>query len=304
MSRLLFLLSVLLAAVVMPLAAQGWTLVWSDEFDRDGRPDTTVWNFEHGFVRNHEAQWYQSENAYQHGGSLIIEARREHRPNPTFRDGARHWGQQRPTIDFTSACLTTRGNFHFRYGRMEVRARIPVTGGSWPAIWTLGEAMEWPSCGEIDVMEFYRINGVPHILANAAWGSDRRYHAVWNTKRIPFAHFTERDADWASHFHIWRMDWDETAIRIYLDDELLNEIPLAATINGTVSHDSHNANGSASVNPNMNVTASATDGANPFRQPHYILLNLALGGDNGGIIDTAAFPLRYEIDYVRVYQRP
>ena len=270
----------LLASWLTPLVAQEWKLVWSDEFNRDGRPDSLVWNYEHGFVRNHEAQWYQAENAFQQDGLLVIEARREQRPNPTSREHGRHWGQQRKAIDYTSACLTTQGKYSFLYGRLEVCARIPTAGGSWPAIWTLGDGMEWPSCGEIDVMEYYRINGVPHILANVAWGNDQRYRAVWNSKRIPYAHFTQRDPDWALRFHVWRMDWDETAIRLYLDDELLNEVSLSATVNGSIGRY-----------------------LNPFNRPQFILLNLALGGDNGGTIDDTAFPMRYEIDYVRVYQQ-
>jgi len=273
-----------LSAVVLLAAhaanAQEWRLVWSDEFARDGRPDTTVWTFERGFVRNHEDQWYQSDNAYCSNGCLVIEARRDSLPNPTYRPDSRHWSRQRPLIRYTSASLNTSRSFSFTYGRMEVRAKIPTAPGSWPAIWLLGKGMPWPSCGEIDVMEYYRIQGVPHILANAAWGDDRPYHAVWNSRRIPFRHFTQRNPAWSSQFHVWRMDWDSLSIRIYLDNEPLNEIPLATTVNGTVG-----------------------GGANPFRSPQYILLNLALGGDNGGPIDDTTFPLRYEIDYVRVYQQ-
>ena len=140
--------------------------------------------------------------------------------------------------------------------------------------------MPWPSCGEIDVMEYYRIKGVPHILANVAWGNDRPFEAVWNSKRVPFTHFTSRDEAWARRFHVWRMDWDETSIRLYLDDELLNEVPMSQTVNGKIGRN-----------------------INPFTRKQYILLNLALGGDNGGEIDDAAFPMRYEIDYVRIYER-
>ena len=129
-------------------------------------------------------------------------------------------------------------------------------------------------------MEYYRINGVPHILANAAWGNDQRYHAAWNSRKIPFAHFIEGNEGWADLFHVWRMDWDEEHIRIYLDDELLNDIPLSTTVNGSIGR-----------------------GENPFRKPQYILLNLAIGGQNGGPIDDTALPMRYEIDYVRIYQR-
>lgn len=255
-------------------------MAWSDEFDRDGRPDETTWNYEEGFVRNHEAQWYQAENAFVKDGLLVIEARREHRKNPIYKSSGRHWGQQREFIDYTSSCLTTRGKRQFLYGRLEVCARIPTAGGAWPAIWTLGDGLPWPSCGEIDLMEFYRIKGVPHILANVAWGNDRPFDAVWNSRRVPFTHFTQRDGEWASRFHVWRMDWDEKNLRLYLDDELLNEVPLSQTHNGSIGR-----------------------GVNPFTRPQYILLNLALGGDNGGTIDDEAFPMRYEIDYVRVYEK-
>ena len=272
----------MLFVVALSVAAQEkeWQLVWSDEFNRDGRPDTAVWNYEHGFVRNQEAQWYQTENAWQQDGLLIIEARKEHRENPTYRPHGRYWGQRRKTIDYTSACLTTAGKKTFLYGRLEVCARIPTAPGAWPAIWTLGNGVEWPSCGEIDIMEYYPIKGVPHILANAAWGNDQRYQAVWNSKKTPFAHFIEKDKNWAQQFHVWRMDWDEAYIRIYLDDELLNDIPLSTTINGSIGHHE-----------------------NPFTKPQYILLNLALGGQNGGPIDDTALPMRYEIDYVRIYQK-
>ena len=275
--RALAMAAALLAAGTM--AAQEWELVWSDEFDGEGRPDTATWNFEEGFVRNHEAQWYQEENAWQHDGLLVIEARRDNRPNPTYRPSSRQWGQQRERIGYTSASLNTRGKREFLYGRLEVSARIPTAGGAWPAIWTLGSGMEWPSCGEIDLMEFYRIGGVPHILANAAWGSDRRYEAVWNSRRTPFTHFTRRDPDWAQQFHVWRMDWDSIAIRLYLDGELLNDIPLSTTANGSIGHHT-----------------------NPFNRKQYVLLNLAMGGDNGGPIDDEALPMRYEIDYVRIYR--
>ncbi len=257
-----------------------WRLVWSDEFNRDGLPDTTVWNYEQGFQRNSEAQWYQQGNAYQRDGYLIIEGRREHRPNPTYDPTSYHWARKRKTIDYTSTSLNTAGKREFRYGRLEVRAKIPTAGGAWPAIWTLGSGIDWPSCGEIDVMEFYRPNGEPHILANAAWGNDRPWNAVWNSTKTPLTHFTSRDSHWAEKFHTWRMDWDEHHIRLYLDDELLNDIDMAKVRNGSIGH-----------------------GENPFTKPQYILLNLALGGDNGGKIDDSALPMQYVIDYVRIYER-
>lgn len=282
--KTLFAIANGLIALLTPVslhAQSDWKLVWSEEFDTEGAYNPKVWEPESGFVRNHEDQWYQGENAWQENGCLIIEARREHRKNPLFNRGDRRdWRTEREFINYTSASLTTRRSFSFLYGRLEVKAKIPTSSGAWPAIWLLGKDMPWPSCGEIDVMEYYRINGVPHILANAAWGNDLQYNATWNSKRIPFSFFTEKDPQWTEKFHIWRMDWTPEAIRIYLDDELLNDIPLSQTINGSIGQHT-----------------------NPFMRPQYLLLNLAIGGDNGGPIDDAVMPMRYEIDYVRVYQQ-
>lgn len=261
-------------------AQDNYNLVWSDEFDYSGAPDSTVWNFEQGFARNEELQWYQKENAYCKDGLLIIEAKSEKRDNPIYEEGSNDWRRSRRFIECTSSSITTSGKKEFLYGRFEVRARIPVGKGAWPAIWTLGNAMEWPSCGEIDIMEFYRKSDVPHILANACWGTEQRWNAKWQSKAVPFSHFLEKNPDWASEFHIWRMDWDESSIKLYLDDELLNEIFLKDTYNGSLGNNK-----------------------NPFMQPHYILLNLAVGGINGGATVPGAFPMRYEIDYVRVYQK-
>lgn len=262
-------------------AQDNWQLVWSDEFNADGPPDSSVWNFEQGYARNEENQWYQSENAVCKDGFLVIEARKEeNRKNPLYVSGSNDWRKKREFVEYTSSSINTAGKKEFLYGRFEIRARIPVAKGAWPAIWTLGSSMEWPSCGEIDIMEFYQIKGVPHILANAAWGTDRQWHAKWDSQATPYSHFTDKDPDWASKFHIWRMDWDEEAIRIYLDDELLNEILLRNTQNGSIGK-----------------------GSNPFTKPQYLLLNLALGGINGGPVDEAALPMKYEIDYVRVYQK-
>lgn len=274
------LFAILLAAIPISLFAQDYKLVWSDEFNVEGKPDSAFWSFENGFARNEEAQWYSPNNASCKNGVLVIEARLEDVINPDYKEGSSDWRNSRDKAVITSSSIRTMGKKEFTYGRLEVRAKIPVEGGAWPAIWTLGSNMEWPSCGEIDIMEYYRIKEVPHILANAAWGSDKRYTAVWNTKTVPFTYFTDKNKDWASEFHLWRMDWDEQAIKLYLDDELINEIPLSTTANGKLG-----------------------EGKNPFMQPHYILLNLAIGGINGGKINMEAFPMRYEIDYVRLYQK-
>ncbi|MBO9618163.1 MAG: glycoside hydrolase family 16 protein [Niabella sp.] len=252
-------------------SAGGYTLVWADEFNKNGRPDTTVWHFEKGFERNNELQWYQQQNAWCHKGCLIIEARREQRPNPLYQAGSADWRKKRSTIEYTSSSINTRNTQSWKYGRFIMRAKIPTAVGLWPAFWTLGIKKEWPSDGEIDIMEYYR--GM--LLANIACGTAERYKAKWFSVRKPLASFA--DKNWGRRFHIWRMDWDETAIKLYVDDVLLNEVPLDALNNA--------------------------DGFNPFKQPHYILLNLAVGGDNGGDPSMTRFPGRYRIDYVRVYQK-
>lgn len=273
-------MSLTVVFLVGSAAAQEYRLIWSDEFDSDGEINESYWNFERGFVRNEELQWYQSSNAYCQGGVLVIEARKEDLPNPMYGDeGRRDWRTARERVTCTSASINTAGKFEFTFGRLEVRARIPVVEGAWPAIWTLGAQMEWPSNGEIDVMEFYRIDGEPVIMANAAWGTDKRWNARWKSVATPLSHFLEKDEDWAESFHVWRMDWDEDYIRLYLDDELLNEIPLSDTFNGEIG-----------------------EGKNPFVLPQYILLNLAVGGKNGGPLTDESLPMRYEVDYVRVYQ--
>lgn len=274
---------ILLAMAVGLHAQQDYQLVWSDEFDVEGKPSDD-WTYEHGFVRNEELQWYQSQNAYVKDGCLVIEGRRERFPNPYYVAGSRDWRSNREFVDYTSSCLTTRLSHQFLYGRVEVRAKIPTATGAWPAIWLLGNKWDWPQSGEIDMMEYFIKDGSPSILANACWGSDKRWTAVWDSAVIPFTHFTDKDPAWADKFHIWRMDWTRQYIRLYLDDELLNEIDLSQTFNQGYAGNTEN--------PFTNTVPGFG---------HYLLLNLAIGS-NGGNPDITQFPLRYYIDYVRVYQ--
>lgn len=249
-----------------------YTLVWADEFNRDGPPDPCNWIYEKGFVRNRELQWYQPDNARCENGLLIIEGRRERVANPNYHPGSRDWRRKDEYAEYTSACLKTMGKHQWTFGRFEMRGRIDTRAGLWPAFWTLGSAREWPGCGEIDIMEYYR--GM--LLANACWASSKRWIPVWDDVRKPIK---EYDEEWSSRFHVWRMDWDKNFIKLYVDDELLNTIDLSLTINAT------------------------PDKANPFQEPHYILVNLAIGGTNGGDPSKTSFPARFEIDYVRVYQK-
>jgi beta-glucanase (GH16 family) len=254
-------------------AEDGYVLVWADEFDGAGRPDPANWVFEKGFVRNEEAQWYQPDNAVVRDGLLIIEARRERVANPRHDSASTEWRAKRSHAEYTSASIKTAGKHEWRYGRFEMRARIDVRAGLWPAWWTVGSARPWPGCGEIDMMEYYR----GELLANACWKArGGRWAQHWDTERVAIEELG--GAAWADAFHVWRMDWTEDSIKLFVDDRLLNTIDVTSTFN--------------------------PDGTNPFREPHLMILNLAVGGTNGGDPSATEFPARLEVDYVRVFQRP
>lgn len=258
-------------------AIEGMKLVWQDEFNENGKPNPKFWKSEKGFVRNEELQWYQEENANCENGVLLIEGKRVKIANPNFEAGNANWRKNRKEINFTSASIQTKGLQEWQFGTFLIRAKIDTTLGSWPAIWTLGNSGQWPSNGEIDIMEFYRVKSEPTILANVAYGTDKQYVAKWDDSKTSLKHFTDKNKDWVKQFHIWRMDWTPESINLYLDDELLNSTSLSETIN-----------------PN---------GKNPFLQPHFLLLNLAIGGQNGGELKPETKLIRYEVDYVRVYQK-
>ncbi|MEM7233246.1 MAG: glycoside hydrolase family 16 protein [Planctomycetota bacterium] len=252
------------------VAPEGYRLVWSDEFNVDGPPDPKSWGYEEGLVRNKEAQLFTRENAFCESGLLILEARRETVANPNHDPKSKDWRRSRSEAQYTSASLLTKGKHAWTYGRFEIRGRIDTRTGLWPAFWTLGSAREWPSCGEVDIMEFYR----GKLLANACWGTKRRWVPAWDSERTPIT-----DPEWSKQFHVWRMDWDKKTIRLYVDDKLLNTIELEKTVNPDAER------------------------SNPFHEPQYMLLTLAIGGTNGGDPKGTKFPARVEVDYVRVFQR-
>ena len=250
-------------------APAGYKLVWHDEFEVDGAPNPADYNFEKGFQRNEEAQWYQSANTSVQGGLLVIEARKETVQNPNYT-GSGDWKTTRKTAEYTSSSLTTSGHQSFQYGHFELRARIPTEAGMWPAWWTLGVSGQWPSNGEIDIMEFYQSK----LLANVACGTDTAWQAKWDSSTKSLASL---GANWASQFHVWTMDWDDQNIVLSVDGQQLNTTSLSSMLN--------------------------PDGKSPFTQKAYLLVNLAIGGQNGGDPANTTFPKRYEIDYLRVFQK-
>jgi beta-glucanase (GH16 family) len=254
-------------------ATSEYKLVWADEFNKNGAPDSSNWTYEKGFVRNEEFQWYQPENASCKNGKLVIEAKKVSQPNPLYVAGSKDWRTNRDSIQYTSACLITKGLHSWQYGRFIMRARIDISNGLWPAWWTLGLHKRWPANGEIDIMEYYRNT----LLANIACLRKEPYTPEWFSNRFNMDSLGGKK--WASQFHVWKMDWNENFIALYVDDHLLNKVPLDSLVNKDGS------------------------GFNPFKQPHYMLLNLAVGGTSGGDPSQTSFPKKFEIDYVRVYQK-
>jgi len=244
-------------------APGGWSLVWHDEFDGTGLPDSTKWSYDVGGKGwgNHELQFYtdaRRENARQEDGRLVIAARRE-----PWQGSA-----------YTSARLVTKNKGDWSSGRFEIRARLPLGRGTWPAIWMLPTVWNlgnggWPDNGEIDIME--HVGYAPGVV-HASTHSQKNQ---WRNKNQRTATLPVPDAGTA--FHTYTLEWDAGEMRIFVDDR--------------------------------HYFTSRKDGGDwtswPFERNFHLVLNLAVGGDWGGVkgVDESAFPQRMEVDYVRVYQR-
>lgn len=268
-------MAVLACAAQVSLAAE-WNLVWSEEFDYSGLPDPAKWGYEQGWVRNNESQYYMKErleNARVEDGQLILEGRKERLPNPGYDPAAKEGSKSREFIEYTAASITTRDKASWLYGRIEVRAKLPQGKGMWPAVWMLGTNIRevgWPRCGEIDIMEYVgkepdAVHGTLH------WGKSwQKPEKKSSGKKLD----TPRPFD---DFHIYAVEWYPDRIDFYFDDKKYHTVTAQQVIE--------------------------TSGENPFDKPHYLLLNLALGGSWGGEIDDSVLPQKYVIDYVRVYEQ-
>ena len=274
--------AVLLVSIASPAGAESWRLTWSDEFEYSGLPDPQKWDYEEGFVRNNELQYYcpaRKENSVVKDGMLVICARKERYANPRFRADAGRSGRrrQREFAEYTSASVTSRGKVTWRYGRIEVRAKLPTGRGMWPAIWMLcaqeqgpeKRRVGWPACGEIDIME--NVGFAPNVI-HANVHTAKYNHVKGNGKGDKIA--VEKPCD---AFHVYAIEWNQQRIDFFVDDK---------------KHFTYENEG------------TGTD-AWPFDAPHYLILNIAIGGSWGGQrgIDDAIFPQEMLIDYVRVYQK-
>lgn len=254
-----FLSALLLTSILCHSQSKKWNLVWSDEFNYNGLPDSSKWNYDvggHGWGNN-EAQYYtknRKENARVENGHLIIEAIKE-----SFEGKS-----------YTSARLVTKGKGDWQYGKIEVKARLPIGLGTWPAIWMLGSTtpLKWPDDGEIDIMEHV---GFDPGKIHASVHCKKYYHSIGTQKtaNIMAPDFNEK-------FHTYVVEWNKENVKIFLDGK--------EYFSFSNEHSGYEAW--------------------PFDNKMHLLLNIAVGGNWGGMkgVDEKIWPQKMEIDYVRVYQ--
>ena len=243
-----------------------WELVWSDEFEGTGIPDTSKWTFDVGNWGwgNGELQYYtvaRPENARLEDGNLIIEARKNDMGQP-----------------WTSARLTTRGKVSFIYGKIEFRAKVPAEKGNWAAGWTLGDdyvdELSWPYCGEIDILEsvgYEMDNETGNGIAHASAHCGAYYFKLGNQPTGTIEVENMQDA-----YHTYSVEWTPEYITAFVDDE-----------------------------PYFTYDDNSSELSWPFSKAQNLILNLAMGGGWGGLMgmDPTVNTQKMVVDYVRVYQK-
>ncbi|MEP7144237.1 MAG: family 16 glycosylhydrolase [Ferruginibacter sp.] len=241
-----------------PVSYPGYNLTWSDEFTGNSINQGN-WNFESGGSGwgNHELEYYTGriQNALQSNGKLIIEAR-----NEPFGGS-----------NYTSARMTTQNKKLFKFGRIDIRAKLPVTKGMWPALWMLGSnisSVPWPACGETDIMELVgsdpkKVVGTGHY-ANSAGTHDSKGGS-----------YSMIGEDFSQKFHVFSIIWEQDSIQWLIDNMVYYTM----------------------------TKASAGTTAYPFNSEFFFIVNVAVGGDWPGPPDgTTGFPQRMFVDYIRVFQ--
>lgn len=264
------ILSMYAAAQIQPLpvARDGWTLTWSDEFNApDGSAiDSSKWVQEigGGGWGNDELEYYTTrpQNSFIHDGNLVIKAIEE-----------KYTGADKVSRNYTSARLKTQGKFSQMYGRFEARIKIPRGQGIWPAFWMLGDdidKVQWATCGEIDIME--NIGKEPNIVHGTIHGP-----GYSGSGGISAPLGTAVDQKFADDFHVYAVEWEPKEIRFYVDEFLYATRTPADLPKGTKWVYDH---------------------------PFFIILNVAVGGGWPGNPDaTTVFPQTMLVDYVRAYKR-
>jgi beta-glucanase (GH16 family) len=246
-----------------------YTQVWNDEFDSE--INEAFWSFETGDGfdpvcgrpagwGNNELQWYTDEakNAFVEDGNLVIRAVRETQPVNGY--------------DYTSARLISKDKVDIKFGRIDIRAKLPQGQGLWPAIWMLSTEEKygcWPASGEIDIMELIG-NKPREVLGTVHYG-----HDFW---RFKSAYFTKESGEpnFAEEFHTFSLYWREDCLRFAVDGEFYGD----------------------PITPSVTLPTGY-----PFNEEFYLILNIAVGGNLPGNPDASTvFPQDMEIDYIRVYE--
>jgi len=243
-----------------PSTYPGMTLVWGDEFSAT-ELNTATWNYEigngSGGWGNNELQYYTNskKNSFLSNGNLVIEAKKESQSG----------------FNYTSARLTTQNKKVFKFGRIDIRAKLPVSKGMWPALWMLGSnisSVGWPACGEIDIMELIG------TYSNRVYGT-MHWKPVSGTNTSKGNWYELSSGNFSQQFHVFSIIWSQDQIKWYVDDQLY-----------------------------LTTTKADVDPANyPFNAEQFFIFNVAVGGNWPGSPDASTtFPQRMYVDYVRVFQ--
>ena len=204
-------------------------------------------------------------------GVLAITGKKESFPNEFFKKGSGDWKTQDSTAQYTSASINTLGKVGWKYGRIEIKAKLPHGRGIWPAIWMMGtnrSEVGWPKCGEIDIMEFVGnqpkdIYGTMHFPDPNAEGNKSNGNKITSENL-------------KNDFHLYAIEWNEKTIDVYFNNNKYHS---------------------------FSIDSAGVGEDNPFRKPFYLLLNLAMGANWPGPIDDSVLPQQFLVDYVRVYEK-
>ena len=249
--------------------AREMNLVWAEEFDGEALNEN-VWNYEEGFIRNMEDQYYTKRNINNvrvENGLLVIEAKALKVDNEKYVANSIDWRSNRRFAFITSGSINTKNKVNFGYGRIDIRAKLPEGMGVWPAAWLLGSNIDtvgYPKCGEVDIFEYYGKN--PDLLTSNIHfvkdGKKKSNLIKLNTPNIK------------NGFHLYSFERDIDKLIFYYDGEKYSEILMS------------------------NVTGDFS----PFDKDMFILINFAYGGDSGGEIDLSKLPQKMFVDFIRYYK--
>lgn len=297
MKQVLFAMLALSAAPALAADNSAWSLVWSDEFD-GGKIDRAKWGYDvdcwGGGNEEHQCYTKSARNAAIEDGKLVITARYERVTGPALPEHLRRTSatpEAEATRDISSARLSTRGKAAWRYGKVEVRAKLPQGQGTWPAIWMLPEKDRygsWAASGEIDILEAVNL-GVP--CAKCPGGRENtilgtlHFGGKWPNNQhkgeeVPVPEVLD------DGFHTYAIEWQPERITWLFDGRIY----------------------AVRTADEWSTTGSPKRGA-PFDQPFHLILNLAIGGKLAetrglGGVRLDGYPKRMEIDWVRVWQQP